>query len=210
MTMTSFPKRPQEAAPGPYYVLMCFTPWFTKSASISAAPSVEGVSSWIAGRLIDVAVPQPLEFTVESDEDDSDPDEPGVLLEMYQDSGVLMTDRLVNSLNEAGVDNLQVFDAVIRDPKTGIVATNYKVVNVVGVVSCADLGSSIFTVHGGSPLIDVSFDSLVIDEKRAGGQLLFRLAESLSAIIVHDRVKQHLLANGFDMLTFRDPAKYVS
>ena len=43
-----------------------------------------------------------------------------------------------------------------------------------------------------------------------GGQLLFRLAESLGAIIVHRRVKDHLLARGFDMLTFRDPAKYVS
>lgn len=208
--MTALPKRPQEAAPGPYYVLMCFTPWFTKSASISAAPSVDGVSSWIAGRLIDVPVPQPLEFTVERDEDDPDPDEPGVLLEMYQDSGVVMTERLVQALGAAGVDNIQVFDAVIRDPKTGHVTTDYKVVNVIGVVACADLGSSTFKASGGAPIIDVSFDSLVIDEERAGGQLLFRLAESLSAIIVHDRVKRHLLASGFDMLTFRDPAKYVS
>jgi len=207
--MTAMPKRPQEEAPGPYYVLMCFTPWFTKSASIGPAPQVEGVSSWIKGQLIDTPVPQPLPFSVEPDEDDRDPDEPGVLLEMYQDSYVLMTTRLVDALREAGVDNLQVYDAVISDPRTGSVADNYKVVNVVGVVACADLGRSTYTATG-APLIDVSFDSLVIDEKRAGGLLLFRLAESLSAIIVHERVKRHLLAKGFDMLTFRDPAKYVS
>lgn len=207
--MPVMPKRPQEEAPGPYYVLMCFTPWFTKSASIGPAPEVEGVSSWIRGQLIDVPVPQPLQFTVEPDEDDREPDEPGVLLEMYQDSYVLMTDRLVDALRAAGVDNLQLFDAVISDPHTGSVVSNYKVVNVVGVVACADLGRSTYTATG-APLIDVSFDSLVIDEKRAGGLLLFRLAESLSAIIVHERVKHHLLATGFDMLTFRDPAKYVS
>lgn len=207
--MPAMPKRPQEEAPGPYYVLMCFTPWFTKSASIGPAPEVEGVSSWIKGQLIDAPVPQPLQFTVEPDEDDREPDEPGVLLEMYQDSYVLMTDRLVDALRAAGVDNLQLFDAVISDPRTGSVASNYKVVNVVGVVACADLGRSTYTATG-TPLIDVSFDSLVIDEKRAGGLLLFRLAESLSAIIVHERVKRHLLATGFDMLTFRDPAKYVS
>ena len=209
MTMTALPKRPQEEAPGPYYVLMCFTPWFTKSASLGPAPQVAGVSSWIKGQLIDTPVPQPLPFTVEPDEDDREPDEPGVLLEMYQDSYVLMTKRLVDALQEAGVDNLQLFDAVISDPRTGMVSADYKVVNVVGVVACADLGKSTYTTSG-APLIDVSFDSLAIDEKRAGGLLLFRLAESLSAIIVHERVKSHLLAKGFDMLTFRDPAKYVS
>lgn len=209
MAMTAIPKRPQEEASGPYYVLMCFTPWFTKSASLGPAPEVPGVSSWLRGQPIDAPVPQPLVFTVAPDEDDREPEEPGVLLEMYQDSYVLMTDRLVNALRDAGVDNLQLFDAAIRDPRTGSTATNYKVVNVIGVVAAADLGKSAYTASG-APLIDVSFDSLVIDEKRVGGLLLFRLAESLSAIIVHDRVKQHLLANGFDMLTFRDPAKYVS
>jgi hypothetical protein len=190
---------------------MCFTPWFTKRASLSAPPDVPGVESWISGAAIDVPVPQPLEFEVETDEDDREPDKPGMLLEMYQYGVVLMTERLVNALRESGVDNLQAFDALIRDPRANRVVTDYKVVNVVGVIAAADMAkSTLYEVPVGPPLIDVSFDSLVIDEKRAGGQLLFRLAESLSAIIVHDRVKQHLLARGFDMLTFRDPAKYVS
>jgi len=210
VTTPARPKRPQEAAPGPYYILMCFTPWFAKSASLGDAPEVEGVESWISGRVISVPVPQPLEFVVEPDEDDQEPEEPGELLELYQYSVVLMTERLVEALGQAGVDNLQVFQARIRDPRTGQVATNYRVVNVVGVVSCADLRLSKYAPPEGPPIIDVSFDSLVIDEKRAGGQLLFRLAESLSAIVVHQRVRDHLLARGFDMLTFRDPAQYVT
>lgn len=208
--MLGLPRRPQEAAPGPYYVLMCLTPWFTKSASLSAAPEIEGVSSWISGGVINAPVPQPLEFVVEADEDDPDPDEPGIMLEMYQFGVVLMTDRLVAALRESGVDNLQVFDAIIRHPSATKTLPHYKVVNIVGVVACADLNRSEYALTDGAAILDVSFDSLVIDEKLARGQLMFRLAESLSAIIVHQRVKDHLTARGFDMLTFRDPAKYVS
>ncbi|HEY2852767.1 MAG TPA: DUF1629 domain-containing protein [Gemmatimonadaceae bacterium] len=189
---------------------MCFTPWFTKSASLSAPPSVPGIESWISGRRIDVPVPQPLALSIEPDEDDKEPDEPGALLELYQYTAVVMSDRLLNALREAGVDNLQSFDAVIRAARTGSVTTNYKVVNVVGVVAATDMSKSQYSPPQGPPIIDVSFDSLVIDERRARGQLLFRLAESLGAIIVHQRVKDHLLARNFDMLTFRDPAKYVS
>jgi hypothetical protein len=171
---------------------------------------VDGVESWISGRAIEVPMPEPIVFDVELDEDDRDPLEPGVLLEMYQFGVVLMTERLVNALREAGVDNLQVFNAVIRDRFAGTVAVSHRVVNVVGVVACADMQHSTYSAPDGSAVIDVSFDSLVIDHHRAGGHLLFRLAESLAAIIVHQRVKDRLLAAGFDMLTFRDPAKYVS
>jgi len=189
---------------------MCFTPWFTKSASLSAPPSIPGVDSWISGRRIDVPVPQPLQFTIEPDEGEEDQEEPGILLELYQYSAVLMSERLLNALREAGVDNLQSFDAVIQEPRTGAVTKGYKLVNVIGVVAATDMSKSQYAPPQGPPIIDVSFDSLVIDERRARGQLLFRLAESLGAIIVHQRVKDHLLARGFDMLTFRDPAKYVS
>jgi len=171
---------------------------------------VPGIESWISGRVINVPVPQPLEFAVTPDEDDRNPEKPGALIELHQFGVVLMSDRLLKALREAGADNLQAFDAVIRDPGFGTTATNYKVVNVVGVVSCADMERSVYDPPDGAPLIDVSFDSVIIDEKRAAGHLLFRLAESLSAIIVHQRIKDHLLARGFDMLTFRDPAKYVS
>src|SRR5207245_9670689 len=104
-----------------------------------------------------------------------------VVLARSQDSVVRMTARLVRAVRDAGTDNVQAFEAVIRDPRTGRVATNYKVVNVVGVVSCADLGLSKYASSDGPPIVDVSFDSLVIDDKRTGGQPIGRLTEALSA-----------------------------
>ena len=182
-----------------YSVLQCWGP--DDYLVIGSAPEVEGVESWISGDPILTPIPEPLEF-------EADPDEPLEPKELYNMDVLLMSDRLVAALQEAGVDNLQVYRALIRAPESRRTWSNYAVVNVVGAVQCADLTRSEYVAHG-PPIIDVDFDSLVIDEEKAGGQLMFRLAEDLTAILVHDRVKDHLLARGFDMLTFQDPADFV-
>ncbi len=61
------------------------------------------------------------------------------------------------------------------------------------------------TVHPGGAVLDVDFDSLVVDEKRARGALIFRLAESTNAILVHEKLRNCLLAKGFNKLQFLDP-----
>jgi hypothetical protein len=149
-----------------------------------------------------VPVPQPLIIEI-------DPDEPGDLLEMYQLEALIMSERLVSALLQAGVDNMQVYDAVIVGPETGRIFKTHRIVNVVGTVSCADLARSTWDSPRGRPMVDVDFESLVIDEVRAEGRLLFRLAECVSAVIVHDRIRERLLAIGFTNLTFQDPADFV-
>jgi hypothetical protein len=229
-----------------YFVLQCFSPLFTRVARLDGLPKVEGVDSWMAGRMITAEVPQPLvialvpaqtsEFTGGGDEDESDsalegdepdaeqpedqpadeeqPDETpadsGTLLEMYQLGGIVMTKRLLKALRDSGVDNLQSFDVVLTDPVSGGTNDRYALVNVVGVVACADLGLSQYNARRGTPRIDTQFDSLVIDEDRAGHLDCFRLAECISAVIVHDRVRQSLLERGFTMLTFQDPRDFMS
>jgi len=59
------------------------------------------------------------------------------------------------------------------------------------------------------PLVTVTFESLVVDENRAAGQLLFRLAESASTVIVHADVVDRLVERGAFGLTFVDPAEYA-
>jgi hypothetical protein len=51
-------------------------------------------------------------------------------------------------------------------------------------------------------LRDVRFAA---DEKKARGALIFRLAESVNAILVHERLRDHLIANGFRNLEFLEP-----
>jgi len=64
---------------------------------------------------------------------------------------------------------------------------------------------------GGNPegLLDVDFEGLTIDPEKAKSLLLFRLAESTNGIVVHESVKNSLLEQGFDMLTFMDPKEWI-
>jgi hypothetical protein len=182
-----------------YYSLNCFGPLFKEVVSLGAIPDVEGVESWMSGQPIAVPVPEPLVIEI-------DPDEPGSPLEMYQLEALVLSKRLARALEEAGVDNLQLYDVELRGPASGRVFDDYCVANVVGPVSCADLARSAYVAPPGRPTISVVFESLVVDEARAGGILMLRLAESLSTILVHDKVKTHLERRGFDMLTFRSTA----
>lgn len=185
-----------------YFVLECFTPLDVDPADVAKLPDVDGVESWMSGALIVEPVQEPLELVL-------DPDQPGPLKEMYNLEMLIMSERLVTSLQNAGVDNLQVFRAVLVDPATQTRREDYRVVNIVGRVAAADLENSLWTSPSGRPIVDVDFDSLAIDEHRVGGLLLFRLAECISAVIIHARVREALLAAGFLSLTFLDPKEYV-
>jgi hypothetical protein len=115
----------------------------------------------------------------------------------------LFSDALIQALTECGVDNLETYPVAIRDPDNGEVYTNYKAVNVIGLVAAADMEKSNATVHpNGPPIIDVDFDGLVIDENKTHDLLFFRLAESTNAIIVHEAVRDCLLKKGFADLAF--------
>ena len=122
------------------------------------------------------------------------------------DAPLCRTD-LIDALHEAGVDNLDMYDAVLIDPDNGARHTTHKVVNIIGAISAADMAKSDAILHTGGPIIDADFDSLTVDEKRARGALLFRLAESTNAILIHETVRDLLLAKGFTNLAFYEPQK---
>jgi hypothetical protein len=120
----------------------------------------------------------------------------------------LFSDTLIEALQACGVDNLELYNVALTDPDNGQVYTNYKAVNIIGLISAADMEKSNATVNpNGPPLLDVDFDGLVIDPKKARGHLFFRLAESTNAIIVHERVKDCLLSKGFTDLAFYETEK---
>ena len=99
------------------------------------------------------------------------------------------SERLLRALDAAGVDNVVRYDAELVAPD-GRVFTNYKAVNVVGAVSCADLERSAYLDVLEPPLME--FTHLVLDEARARDLPLFRLAESTLVILVAERVKRAL------------------
>lgn len=169
---------------------------------------IKGVS-WIRGARIERELPTPLRFTLlplKPNVSDHGPDMP----EWLQGCQVpLFREDFVAALRKAGADNLDTYDTLVEDPDSGTTSRQYKAVNIVGLVAAADMAKSEATVHPGGPVVDVDFDRLVLDESRARGALMFRLAESTAAIFVHDQLRRSLLEAGFQNLDFIEPENSI-
>jgi hypothetical protein len=181
-----------------YYVMTCegIHPRTTlrKHASVPRGP-------WYRGQEITYRIKEPLKYELH-------PGYPGQLLPMYESEAPIMREDLLAALTNAGVDNLQLFQAILKDPRAKVEHTNYKAVNVIGLVAAADLSKSTVMNLPNPELFGQTFDSLAIDEKKAGGLLLFRLAESSSAIVVHDRVKKSIEDAGVPGMTFYESGEW--
>ena len=172
------------------------------SALIGRYPRLPLELSWFGGRRINDALPNPLEFELLVDS--------GQWMPAFFASGIpLMRVDLITALEEAGVSNLDCYDARIVDPRDGRVFTDYRAVNVIGVIASADMEQSQYDRSNPSRLIDVDFNSLALNESKAGGQLLFRLAECVTAIVVHQRVRDHVEPLALPGISFIRPEQFI-
>lgn len=174
---------------------------------IDDGPFLDGVYLDRGQRIEDGSVESPFEYILKKINpysEDHGPYLPAYLRDAYP----LFRVDLINALKECGVDNLQVFDVKVLDPETGDYLENYRAVNIVGLMAVADMEQSDATVHHNPPLLDVEFDNLVIDESKAKGILMFRLAEASGTIMVHENVRDCLIAKGFDKdISFFEPSE---
>jgi len=165
-------------------------------------------ANWMTGSRIPIEIPRPLHYAIRAEDE-------GTLRPYFRTPGApLMSNDLIGVLGAAGVDNLDTYDAVIREERTGKEYRNYKAVNIVGVVSAADMGKSEYTDSGLSENERVAhwFNKLVLDENKIAGNLLFRLAENVSIVLVHKRVVDAIQASsipGLRYLEFAHPAEYA-
>lgn len=118
------------------------------------------------------------------------PDKP---LYAYYSGKCLMSQKLLDTIRAAGVDNVQAFPAVLTDQASGAVRKDYCVVNIIGLVAGADVQKSESIPLGGGEV----FTELAVDADKAKGMLMFRLAESLIDVIVHERVAKAIEAGRF-------------
>jgi hypothetical protein len=170
---------------------------------IDDEPFISGVS-FLRGTPIAKSVPAPLEFTLKRlnpEATDHAPYMPSTLGTRIP----LFRQDLLEALKSLGIENLDVYKAVIVDPSTGERFENYSAVNIIGTIAAADMSKSSATVHGGTALMDVEFDQLEVDSSKARGMAMFRLAEAVGTVLVHQRVRDRLLGLGFDDLEFDSP-----
>jgi len=122
----------------------------------------------------------------------------------------VITNEFHAALVRAGVDNLDAFDAVLEGEDRKTRYEGFKAVNILGLVSAADLKKTAFAPDNESRLIDASIDSLAIDRAKAKGLLMFRLAEYTGAVIVHQQIRRAIEDAGFPHVVFTDPGGYLS
>ncbi len=158
--------------------------------------------SWISGARFSTTPPDPLILTWDPEH------ESGVRLPLYGAGMVLMSKPLVGALEEAGIDNLDKYPVVIRSTVGQPDCHDYWAVNIIGVISAVDRANSIIFDEPDGPLISVMFEKLALDESKIKGQLLFRLAESVGTILVHELIVKHLQSKGGFKLTFINSADY--
>ena len=100
-----------------------------------------------------------------------------------------------------------LYDVVIRSNSGKEENHDYHAVNILGAIAAADMEMSM-VMDEGSGMYDVLFGSLVIDEEKANGNLLFRLAESISTVVIHESVVEALNQKGNFGLTFLPPEEF--
>ncbi len=188
-----------------YHMLICQAPFGVQPALLDYIPDDMGggvLRSWKTGKRF--AAPPALPVKVTIDEGES-----GLLKEFNDATIALMSRRLADAIKAAGVSNVEFYDAEVQDFDTGETHATHQAFNIIGVLAVADLSRSTYQALDG-PLITVDFDGVAIDADKARGALLFRLAESVNGVVVHDRVKQAIEAAGINTLTFLPPEQWVS
>lgn len=123
------------------------------------------------------------------------------LRDVYLSDLPLFSNRMIEVLENNGVSNLQLFEGGVRTPK-GVEHLNYKAVNIVGLISCANMEASQYSAGSEPPLMN--FQNLVIDESRIGGHDIFRLHESSLCILVSEKLKEAIEEAGLQGFTL-DP-----
>ncbi|WP_444993942.1 hypothetical protein [Aliikangiella sp. IMCC44359] len=108
----------------------------------------------------------------------------------------------VDALIEIGVDNIITYDVLLHNEDYSVTYEGFKAINIIGLVKAAGPG----TVYlSDSRLIDASIDTLELEPRSIKGLYIFRLAESISTIVLHEKVKRHLESKGFEDLNFIEP-----
>ncbi len=146
----------------------------------------DGVDSWALGRRFTRPPPDPIQIALVPVKDFTG--EPSPMFDGYM---CLMNEAMVTALRGCGVDNLDVYRAVLTD-HVNAREFRYFAVNILELVAAADLRKSQFSSFDGDVRLDTHFDSLVLDPAKAGARLMFRLAEDTGTIVVHEKVKQAL------------------
>lgn len=137
---------------------------------------------FMSGHMVTIPVDNPMVFTTNAKSGD-------VLRDFLKSDFTIMSKRFLELLKGAGVDNLQTFPVIIKSDEDGTTWDDYFGVNILGMISCADLSRSTYDEIMPGHYI---FDELAIHAEKAHDALLFRLQEHSPTIIMHRSVGRYI------------------
>ncbi len=187
-----------------FYVLKCIKYSGGYLKIIDQEPEIKGVQfgAFDSGVKIDVPVPQPIVFEL-------DPMVKGDMPIFFNNPYPIMHEDFITTLIDFGINNIDCYDVMIHDKDTGEKWENYKIVNIIGVVSAANMDKSEYD-DTQSQLISVLFDRLVIDSNKTYGLNIFRLAQKLSVILVSESLKNYIESfERYDHVVFIKPEEFA-
>jgi hypothetical protein len=158
--------------------------------------------NWLWGRLFGKRPKEPVDVGIQDGYENAE-------LMDYFGTPPVISNRMHDVLLSAGVDNLEVFDAVLSNEDDSVRYEGFKAINIIGLISAAG-DQTEYDDDNESRLLDASIKTLSIDPKKAGGSLMFRLAEYVGAVIVHERVKAAVEAASIPNMVFEDPKDFIS
>jgi len=135
---------------------------------------------------------------------------PALMLPYYGGIDIkLMRDDLLDAIQCAGADNLQVFPAILRaehDPNQ--VYTNYKGVNIIGGIRAMETPETKTVKLEDSNSLPKLLEGLYINTAAPDGVRIFRLSEARRAVIIHERVKREIEKRKIPYVWFRDQGEW--
>ena len=117
---------------------------------------------------------------------------------MLGDSIPIVSNTLLEVLKNAGVDNLQIFPALLINPTTKEQWDNYFAFNVIGMLDAANMDQSKFDeIMEGDDHVPalVDFEDIVLDRSKTYDLRMFRIIQSPEIIFVRENVIAALSAN---------------
>ncbi len=151
---------------------------------------------WMFGQPFTVEPEEPIFVAIREDNENLTP------LNFYKDPPVA-TKAFIDALVEAGVNNIVTYDVLLRSrTNPSITIDGYKAINIIGWVKAAGPGTVYLT---DSRIADASMKNVELEPRSIKGLYMFRLAQSMRTIVVHEKVKQYLEAKGFEDLIFTEP-----
>ena len=100
----------------------------------------------------------------------------------------LMSKKLFGVLRQAGVDNIDVYRTVLYYPDGRVASEDLLAFNLIGKVAAADLDKSIYDKEQPDSFIAMTFDKLEVKDALPQSLLMFRMAESVTTILVHEKI----------------------